>query len=73
MPDRLVNVKNTSHLLWVYSRHGKISSRNVLVVDSIGRYTHQKCLETLDAEIVDPQIVVKLKMRYVHKVHDAQT
>ena len=35
-------------------------------------YTHQKCLATLDGEIVDPAITVKLEMQDVLKVHDAQ-
>ena len=36
-------------------------------------YTHQNSLATLDDEIVDPEITVKLEMRDVLKVHDAQT
>ena len=36
-------------------------------------YTHQKSLATLDGEIVDPEITVKLEMRDVPQVHDAQT
>ena len=36
-------------------------------------YTHQKSLATLDGEIVDPEITVKLEMRDVLKVHDALT
>ena len=36
-------------------------------------YTHQKSLATLDGEIVDPEITVKVEMRDVLKVHDAQT
>ena len=35
-------------------------------------YTHQKSLATLDGEIVDPEITVKLEMRDVLKVHDTQ-
>ena len=35
--------------------------------------THKKSLATLDGEIVDPEITVKLEMRDVLKVHDAQT
>ena len=33
----------------------------------------KKSLATLDGEIVDPEITVKLEMRNVLKVHDAQT
>ena len=36
-------------------------------------YTHQKSLATLDGEIVDPEITVKLEMRDVLKARDAQT
>ena len=36
-------------------------------------YTHQKNLATIDGEIVDPEITLKLEMRDVPKVHDAQT
>ena len=36
-------------------------------------YTHQKSLATLDGEIADPEITVKLEMRDVLKVHDKQT
>ena len=36
-------------------------------------YTHQKKLATFASEIVDPEITVKLEMRGVLKVHDAQT
>ena len=36
-------------------------------------YTHQKSLATLDGEIVDPEITVKLEMLDALKVHDAQT
>ena len=36
-------------------------------------YTHRKSLATLDGEIVDPEITVKLEMQDVLKVHDAQT
>ena len=35
-------------------------------------YTHQKNLTTLDGETVDPGITVKLEMRDVFKIHDAQ-
>ena len=37
-----------------------------------GIYTHQKSLATHDGDIVDPEITVKLEMRDVLKVHDAQ-
>ena len=33
----------------------------------------KKRLATLDGEIGDPEIIVKLEMRDVLKVHDAQT
>ena len=36
-------------------------------------YTHQKSLATLDGEIVDPAITVKIEMHDVLKVRDAQT
>ena len=38
-------------------------------------YLHspKKRLATLDGEIVDPEITVKIKMRGVLKVHNAQT
>ena len=36
-------------------------------------YTHQKRLATLDGEIVDTEIVVKLELRDVLKVHAVQT
>ena len=41
----------------------------------IGRYftLTKKSLATLDGEIVDPAITVKLEMQDVLKVHDAQT
>ena len=35
-------------------------------------YTHQKSLATLDGEIVDPEITVKLEIRDVLIIHDAQ-
>ena len=35
--------------------------------------THQKSLATLDGEIVDTEIAVKLEMRDVLKVHDVQS
>ena len=48
------------------------------VVRNGNRYSYwttltKKRLETLDGEIVDPEITVKLEMRNVLKVHDAQT
>ena len=36
-------------------------------------YTYQKSLATLDVEIADPEITVKLEMRDVLKVHGEQT
>ena len=36
-------------------------------------YPHQKSLATLDGEMVDPEITIKLEMRDVLKVHDEQT
>ena len=36
-------------------------------------YTHQKSLSTLGGEIVNPGITVKLEMRDVLEVYDAQT
>ena len=36
-------------------------------------YTHQKNLATLDGEIVDPEITVKLEVWDLLKVHEAQT
>ena len=40
---------------------------------SFWKYTRQNSYATLDGEIVDPEITVKLEMRDVLKVHDAQT
>ena len=38
------------------------------------RYTPtKKSLATLDGEIIDPEITVKLEMRDVLELHDAQT
>ena len=37
-----------------------------------GIHTHQKGLAKLDGEFLDPEITVKLEMRDVLKVHDAQ-
>ena len=34
---------------------------------------HSKSLATLDGEIVDPEITVKIELRDVLKVRDAQT
>ena len=36
-------------------------------------YTHHNSLATLDGEIVDPEITVKLEMQDLLKVHNAQT
>ena len=36
-------------------------------------YTHQKSLATLDGEIVDPKITIKIEMRNILKVHGVQT
>ena len=59
---------------WVFS--GKLSGSNRVVFRACCQlfrdYTHQKKLATLDGEIVDPEITVKLEMRDVLKVHDAQ-
>ena len=35
--------------------------------------THQKSIATLDGEIADPEITLKLEMRDVLKERDAQT
>ena len=37
------------------------------------QYTHQKSLATLDGEIVDPEITIKIKMYDALKVYDVQT
>ena len=36
-------------------------------------YTHKKTLATLDGEIVDPEITIKIEMWGVLKVHNVQT
>ena len=33
----------------------------------------KKSLATLDGEIVDPEITIKIEMRHVPKAHDVQT
>ena len=47
-------------------------SGNFSWIESI-KYTHHKSLATLDGEIVDPEIIIKIEMRDILKVHDAQT
>ena len=37
------------------------------------KYTHQKSLATLDGEIVDPEIIIKIELRDVLQAYDVQT
>ena len=55
------------------SNHSRILVIKCLLPDNTAVYTPPKSLTTLDGEIVDPEIAVKLEMWDLLKVHGAQT